>query len=416
MSVDVIIVGSGLAGLAAARELSLAGVEVAVLEASDQVGGRVRTDRVDGLLMDRGFQLYNPAYPEAARILDHPALTLRPLAPGLGIRQDNGRLMRLGDPRKHLSWGLRGLGPATGSPAAKLRLARYLLHLARLSPGRLQDEPDITARAALVQAGISATLIDHILAPFLSGVFLEPDLVTSRRFMDLVLRSFVNGRPSLPAEGMQAIPEQIHAALPPATVRLNSTVVKINNKSVNTTDDGSLRARLVILATQGPAAEKLAPGLRVPAGRAVTTWYHLADVPPEHLTGGQPLLLVDSQRTGPVINTVVVSHAAKSYASQDRVLVSSSTLGLDASQSAEKAVLTHLSKLYAAPTSGWQVVSSYPIPYALPAMEPPFTVSKPIEHGSLLLAGDHRETGSIQGALVSGRRAAHRALELLDLR
>ncbi|MDP2289078.1 MAG: FAD-dependent oxidoreductase [Actinomycetota bacterium] len=416
MSVDVIIVGAGLAGLAAARELSLAGIEVAVLEASDQVGGRVRTDYVDGLQLDWGFQVYNPAYPEAARILDHPALALRPLAPGLGIRLGNGRLMRLGDPRKHLTWGLRGLGPGSGSPVAKMRLARYLLHLARQSPGLLQEEADITARDALVQAGIGETLIDQILAPFLAGVFLEPDLVTSRRFMDLVLRSFANGRPSLPAKGMQAIPEQIHAALPPGTVQLNSAVVKINNKSVNTADNGSVRAKLVIMATQAPAAEKLAPGLRLPTGRAVTTWYHLADAPAEQLTNGQSLLLVDSQRSGAVINTVVVSHAAPSYASQQRVLVSSSCLGLDTSQDAEQSVRIHLSKLYAAPTSGWQLVERYSIPYALPAMEPPFMVRKPIEHGSLLLAGDHRETGSIQGALVSGRRAAHRALELLDLR
>lgn len=416
MSVDVVIVGAGLAGLASARELCLAGVEVAVLEASDQVGGRVRTDCFDGLQLDRGFQVYNPAYPEAARILDHPALRLRPLASGLGIRLSNGRLMRLGDPRTHLSWGLRGLGPATGSPVAKVRLARYLLHIARQPPSALQEEPDVTAREALTQAGISDALVDLLLAPFLTGVFLEPDLATSRRFMDLVLRSFVHGRPSLPAKGMQAIPEQMHEALPPGTVRLNTAVAKIHNKSVTTNDDGQIRAKLVILAADAPAAEVLAPGLDLPAGRSVTAWYHLADVPAGHLTDSLPLLLVDGQRRGPVINSVVLTNAAPSYASRHRVLVSSSTLGLDSSDEAEKAVRTALSQLYAVPTSGWELVRPYSIPYALPAMEPPFQVSKPIEHGSLLLAGDHRETASIQGALVSGRRAAHRALELLDLR
>ena len=416
LSVDVVIVGAGLAGLAAARELCLAGVDVAVLEASDQVGGRVRTDCIDGLLLDRGFQVYNPAYPEAERILDQQALQLRPLAPGLGIRRGDGQLMRLGDPRKRLSWGLRGLGPVTGSPASKVRLARYILHVTRESAARLQTEPDISAHAALVQAGISTTVIEQVLKPFLTGVFLEPDLSTSRRFMDLVLRSFVKGRPSLPSRGMQAIPEQMHAALPPGTVRLNSSVVKINNKSVNTADDSSLRTNIVILATQAPAAAALAPGLRVEPGRSVTTWYHLADAPAAQLTDGEPLLLVDGGRAGSVINSVVVSNAAATYASQRRVLVSSSTLGVDTSSQTEQAVRVELSRLYALPTSGWELVASYPIAYALPAMEPPFTVRKPIEHGALLVAGDHRETGSIQGALVSGRRAAHRALELLDLR
>ena len=97
---DVIIVGAGLAGLSAARQLAIHGVDVAVVEASDEVGGRVRTDRVDGLLLDRGFQLYNPAYPEAARVLDHAALDLRAFTPGLLAVTDRGPV-RLADPRRY---------------------------------------------------------------------------------------------------------------------------------------------------------------------------------------------------------------------------------------------------------------------------------------------------------------------------
>ncbi len=55
MSLDVIVVGAGLAGLHAALRLQAAGREVIVLEASDAVGGRIRTDEVDGMLLDRGF-------------------------------------------------------------------------------------------------------------------------------------------------------------------------------------------------------------------------------------------------------------------------------------------------------------------------------------------------------------------------
>lgn len=412
----MVIVGAGLAGLSAARELCLAGLDVAVLEASDRVGGRVRTDTIDGLQLDRGFQVYNPAYPEAARILDHQLLGLRPLAPGVGLRLDNNRLLRLGDPRKHLSWGLRALGPSTGSPAAKARLGRYLLHVSRAKPADLMQEPDVSAYEALITAGISKSLITQLISPFLTGVFLEPDLATSRRFMDLVLRSFVRGRPSVPIKGMQSIPEQIHAALPSGTVRLNTAVKKINNKSVITSDDGPLRAKLVVLAADPPSAHLLAPRLSAPLGRAVTTWYHLADVPGTQLTSGHALLLVDGPARGPVINSVVLTNCAPSYATANRTLISSSTLGLDNSSEAERAVRTHLATLYGVATSGWQSVTSYAIPYALPAMEPPFTLGNPLDHGGLLIAGDYRESGSIQGALVSGRRAAQRALELLDLR
>ena len=416
MSADVVVIGAGLAGLAAARHLCIHGVNVEVLEASNQVGGRVRTDHIDGLTMDHGFQVYNPSYPEAARVLDHKALDLHPLTAGIGIRLGPNRLARLGDPRKNLVLGLGSLGLATGSPLSKAKFARYAIAAARSPISELEQRPDITAVAALEAAGIDSLLLDRVVRPFLTGVFLEPDLLTSRRFMDLVLRSFVRGTPSLPSAGMQSIPEQLHQALPAGTVRLNCAVVKVNNKSVTTTDDGRVSTKLVIVATDPLTAQTLIPGVIAPAGRSVTTWYHLADTAPAALAFGDSLLLVDANQNGPVINTVVLTSAVASYANPGQVLVSSSTLGLDTSTGAAQGVRDHLARLYGVATQGWQEVGVYPIKYALPAMPPPFQIQSPIEFGHTLVAGDHRDSGSIQGAMVSGRRTAQRALELLDLR
>lgn len=416
MSADVVVIGAGLAGLAAARELSIHGAQVSVLEASDQVGGRVRTDHIDGLTLDHGFQVYNPAYPESSRVLDHDALDLRPLASGIGVRLGQGKLVRLGDPRKNLLKGLSGLGFATGSPIVKAKFANYALQASRSSIRDLEARPDVTAREALTSAGISGDLLEKVVQPFLTGVFLESELATSRHFLDLVLRSFVRGTPSLPAAGMQAIPEQLHAALPPDTVRLNTAVAKINNKSVTTTDDGRINAKLIIVATDPHTASSLVSGLHTPAGRSVTTWYHLADTAPLALAFGESLLLVDGTHTGPVINTVVLTHAVPSYANPGQVLISTSTLGTDTSAQTEAEVRTHLARIYGVSTRKWEQVGVYPIPYALPAMLPPFSIRQPIEIGHLLIAGDHRDTGSIQGAMVSGRRTAQRALELLELR
>lgn len=400
---DAVVVGGGLAGLAAARHLSVHGRQVAVIEAADTVGGRVRTDRRDGLLLDHGFQVYNPAYPEAARVLDHAALDLRSFVPGVQTRTSRGPV-RLGDPRRRPQWAPGALAPGTGSLLGKARFAAYLLRTAMTPVPIVLSRPDSSARAALDHAVGDDDFVETVLRPFLAGVFLEPDLATSRHFLDLVLRSFASGTPSVPAAGMQAIPEQLAAALPAGTVRLATPALAVAPGVVRT-PDGELRARAVIVATDPVTAGRLLPGIDVPTGRSVTTWYFLADCPAEALVDGEPVIVVDRQ--GPVVNTVVLTHAAPSYASGGRVLVSASVLGAHESSAIDHAVRAHLSLLYGVPTSRWDLVDRYAIPYALPAFDPPASVRRPVALADgLIVAGDHRDTPSIQGAMVSGRRAA----------
>jgi phytoene dehydrogenase-like protein len=406
--VDVVVVGAGLAGLAAAVRLAEAGLECAVLEASDGVGGRVRSDRVDGLILDRGFQVHNPAYPEAARVLDHAALRLHPLAPG-AVVWAGGRPHRLADPRRRPRWALASALAPVGSPVAKARLARYAMGVARGGGARLASQPDASAADALREAGLAGPVVDRLLRPFLSGVFLEADLATSRRFLDLVLRSFVRGTPALPAGGMRAIPEQLAARLPAGTVRLGHPVTEVSPVGAGL-DGGRLKAAAVIVATDPRTAARLVPGLGAPEMRSVTTWYHLADQRPAELTRGEPVLVLDGDRGGPLVNTVVLSQAAPSYA-PGRVLVSSSALGCHGSTEAERGARAHAARLHGVRPGGWEHVATYVIPEALPAMPPPHDFRRPVrlERG-LYVAGDHRDSGSIQGALVSGRRAADAAL------
>ncbi len=412
---DVVIVGAGLAGLAAARELSIHGVDVAVLERGDTVGGRVRTDRIDGLQLDHGFQLYNPAYPEAARVLDHDALQLRAFTPGVVALTDHGPT-RLGDPRRRPRWAVDALSGRTGGLAGKLRFAAYAWQTSRAPRSDREDRPDMTAEVALLSAGVDRTLLESVLRPFLSGVFLEDQLATSRRFLDLVLTSFVKGTPVVPAAGMQAIPEQLSDSLPDGTVRTGMPVRSVAPGRV-ITDSGEFTAGAVIVATDPRTASSLLPGLPLPEGRDVTTFYYLADGDPALLTEGDPVLLVDGRRSrGPVVNTVVLTHAAPTYASNGRTLVSASVLGLRDSAEEELAVRNHLAQLYGAGTRGWDLVGIYPIPYALPAMSVPLDIRQPVDLGEgIFVAGDHRDTASIQGAMVSGRRAADAVLAELGL-
>jgi phytoene dehydrogenase-like protein len=395
---DVVVVGAGLAGLACARALGEAGIDVAVHEASDAVGGRVRTDHVDGMLLDRGFQVHNTGYPEAQRVLDHEALDLRAFSAGALVRYGD-RLHRVGDPRRVPSWALSTVRAPIGSVKDKALIGVLAARDALERPDRLLARRERTTYAALRAQGLSDTVIDRFFRPFLSGVFLEDRLDTSSRFFDLVWRSFARGSQCVPAAGMGAIPAQLAGRLFAGVVRLGSPVTRVAAGSV----DGT-RARAVVVATDPQTAADLLPGLERPAMNGVTTHYHLAPEPPVRL----PAIVLDGEAAGPVANTVVLTNAAPSYA-PGRHLVSSSVVSGDAG---EPAVRAHLARLYDVDTRDWQHVATYDVRAALPSQAPPMgRLRRPVRlDRGLYVAGDARDSASIQGALVSGRRAAQAVL------
>jgi hypothetical protein len=396
----VIVIGSGLAGLCAARQLSIHGIEVLVLEATDCVGGRVRTDIVNGVHMDHGFQLYNTAYPEGKRVLDYPALDLHPFSSGVISATEHGRV-KLGDPRELLGWLPTSI--TSGSLSAKAAFVRYALAQSRKSPAEIASSIDSNSHTALERAGITGKFYSEVIQPFFAGVFLEPELFTSSRFMNLVLLTFVKGKPSLPRNGMQAIPDQLFNALPPETVRFNSKVSAVSTDSVRVGSE-VINARAVIVATDSTSAHELS-SVPVPTWNSVTTWYHLAPLRP--LNEGKPVIVVNGGAAGPITNSVVLTNAVPGYAPGAQ-LISTSALGIH-----EKGLdLTRqLSAMHDTDASQWELVGHYPISQALPAMPPPHAFSSPPEHDGVFLAGDYRTSSSIQGAMVSGRRAADSVLD-----
>ena len=391
------MIGAGLAGLACARHLTAAGVETVVLEAEDVVGGRVRTDVVDGMLLDRGFQVHNTGYPEAQRVLDHDGLDLQRFAAGAMVRV-GAQLHRVGDPRRRPTWAPSTVLAPIGSLKDKVLIGKLAAEAGLLSPDALLSRPESTTYDALRARGLSDTVIDRFFRPFLSGVFLEDRLETSSRFFDLVWRSFVRGQQCVPAAGMGAIPRQLATGL---DVRLGARVESVEQART------AHAARAVVVATAAPAAGALLPGLDVPAGSSVTTLYHLAPEPPVT----EPAIVLDGEASGPVTNTVVLTNAAPSYA-PGRHLVSSSVVGGDP---AEPGVRAHLARLYGVDTARWEHVATYEVRDALPSQAPPmgrFHKQVRLEPG-LYVCGDHRDSASIQGALVSGRRAASAVLQEL---
>jgi phytoene dehydrogenase-like protein len=399
----VIVVGAGLAGLACASDLIAAGAAVRVLEASDGVGGRMRTDRQAGFLFDRGFQVFNTSYPQVRRRIGLRALQLRPFTPGVLLHTSQGRV-RFTDPTRQPRQAADVLA---GRLAGPRDLAALTLLSTRdmLGPAsRIRHRRDQTTLAALRRAGISGDLIERLFRPFLAGVFLEDELETSSRFFHLVWRSMLRGSLCLPRHGIQAVPEQLAAALPPGTVRLQTPVSELTSEGV-LLDDGSERpADAIVVATGAAAAASLLPGLNVPATRTVTTLYHAVPASPL----AEPTLLVDTERE--VLHTSVLSDVTPGYASNGRALVSTSVLGAG-DAGVEAAVRSRLAVLYQADTADWEHLATYTVEGALPAMLPPWPLSRGSRVGpGRYVCGDHRATGSVQGALASGARAAREVL------
>lgn len=404
MTSDVIIVGGGLAGLACARELQSRGIQPLVLEASDRVGGRVRTDVVDGYRLDRGFQVLLDSYPEAVRVLDQPALDLQPFAAGALVRFA-GAFHPLSDPWRRPVAAVRSLFSPIGSVADKLRIASLRARVLRGTVEERFRDPELTTLDALQQAGFSPAMIERFFRPFLGGIFLEPDLATSSRMFHFVFRMFSTGSACLPAEGMEAISRQLAAPLPPDSVRCGMRVVQARPGVVQLDTGEELTARAVVVAVEGPEAAALL-GETIPSdGVGVTCLYFAA---PRSPVDG-PLLVLNGDGRGPINNLCVPSAVAPSYGSGDEHLVSVTVLGMPPAEGLERAVREQLTAWYGAEVRGWRHLRTYRIPYALPRQAPPAlsVPQRPVRwQPGLYVCGDHRETASIEGAMLSGRRAA----------
>ncbi|NEY33568.1 NAD(P)-binding protein [Streptomyces sp. PRKS01-65] len=449
---DVVVVGAGVAGLAAAHRLTGAGVSTVVLEAAPGVGGRMGTEKVDGFRLDRIGRLLSTAYSELRLAPGLDGLALRSFAPGVLLHSDGrrhraGAVASAGSARGAFAGGTRGalhvvralagaprpgtaprrLASAPGTPGRaapaprgragaplgtavdQARLGAALTRLAGTPVDRLLARPELPAARALAARGLPARAVDGFLRPLLSALLCDPELTTSSRCADLALRAFARGRLCLPEGGAQALPERLARALPPGTVRTGVRVTSIATNAVTTAEHGEIRCRAVLLATGARAAAELLPGLRVPDFHPVTVVHHTTDEPPP--TGAA--LLLDADRGGPVAHTAVVSHVDPSRAPAGRTLVSSTVLG-PPPPGVDTAVRMHLARLYGTSTARWETLAVHHTAEAVPAMRPPHDPHRPVRLlAGLYVCGDHRDTSTVQGALRSAHRAA--AAILTDL-
>ncbi len=409
---DVLIVGAGLAGLTCARRLHHRGLTVQVLEASDRVGGRVRTETVDGFRLDRGFQVLLTAYPELRRELDYEALDLHTFTSGALVRY-NGGFHRVADPFRHPLDAPGTLVGPIGTLADKARVAQAWYDLTEASiPELMAREERATREVLRTRWGFSDAMVNRFFRPFLGGIFLDRSLSASSRMFEFVFKMFAEGRTALPAGGIDRMPKQMRARLPDEAVRLNAPVERVDEQTVVLEGGEAVSAPYVVVATDAPAADRLVGGVSPTAGRSTTCLYYAASRSPLD----DPILVLNGDGVGPINNLAVPSDVAPGYAPDGRALVSV-TVVEDAPEdeaTLERSVREQLIDWFGLAAGGWTHLRSVEVPYALPDQAPPFLSPPEREvrrRPGRYVCGDHTRTASLNGAVASGRAAARAVWE-----
>jgi len=406
----VLIAGGGLAGLACAVRLHEAGATPFIFEGSDGVGGRVRTDQLDGFLLDRGFQVFLDAYPEAGGLLDKERLDLRAFKPGARIYQPPG-MRRVMDVFRAPGYLVESALAPVGSFADKLRVAALKWRLMRRSSEEIAGHEDMTTETYLNRAGFSPGMIDGFFRSFYGGIFLERELRTSSRMFEFTFKMFSQGSATLPAKGMGDIPRQLASRLPPGTIRLGARVAKVLPASIHLDSGERIDGDEVVVATDATVAARLLSNGEAngPVWRSVTCLYFAAPRSPLK----EAIIALDGTGSSLVNNVCVPSDLAPEYAPRGQALISVSVLGSRELDDLESQVLTELGAWFGGSVREWRHLRTYRIERALPTQAPGTGLAGPgfRKEAGVYLSGDHLWSASIEGAIISGLRTADAILE-----
>jgi phytoene dehydrogenase-like protein len=391
----VVIVGGGLSGLSAARRLQAAGVEWQLFEAGERIGGKVKTDIVDGFRLDRGFQVHFSAYPATAALVDPASLGLGTFRRGARI-WDGERVMTIDADNPIATVFSRTFGLTD-----KWKSWRWFHQLRTVD---IQPALGLATRDWLRDLGFSERWMEMFGRPFLAGISLDPSLALSARQIAFILSALNRGDVGLPREGIEALPKAMARPLPVERIRCDARVEAVTDDGVRVQGD-CVPAAAVIVATDTPEASALL-GLKLPlAARSSTVFYFSTSAKAED----EPFLRLNAAPGGFVNHVAPVAVAQPSYGSG---LFSATVLGVPAEGSETvRAVAQEVAAMFGRTEGEFDFVRRYTVERAQLAE----AERVPVELGGVYLAGEAVGGASIEGAVVSGQRAADAVLARLGV-
>ena len=404
---DVIIVGAGLSGLSAAVHLHRQGRKVFILEASDRAGGRVKTDSVDGFILDRGFQVLLTAYPEAKKLLNYKDLQLCKMLPGATVLYDGGTF-EIADPFRRPKALFSTLFAPVGTILDKINTLWLKNKLQKMSIDTIFTQPEQTTLQQLSDYGFSQKMIQRFYKPFLSGIYLENQLTTSNRMFDFVMKMFSDGDVAIPALGMEEIPKQLVSQLPESSIQYYKKVSKIVENTLILEDGTTFEANQIVIATNANELTKQFLPNQKTTAQQVTNVYFEARIAPTK----KAIVVLNASSTKKWVNNLtVLSNVSKMYAPPEKVLISISYNGLAPIEDFELAenMKKELEQWYGKQVQDWKMIKTYRIDYALPiqdSVKNELSISEIKISDTLFICGDYLLNGSVNAAFKTGRLVA----------
>ena len=405
---NIYIIGAGVSGLIAAQNLEQKGYVPTILEATGYIGGRVRTEIIDGWILDVGFQVLLDAYPMSKKYLNYADLDLQRLSPGARIYTDNDSFI-IGDPLRDISMLFPTLFSSIGSMRDKLKIFQLNLRLKNTPITTLFNKKEKTTLSYLQYLGFTDKIITQFFKPFFSGIFLECDLHTSSRMFEFIYKMFAEGFATLPKAGIGAIAKQLAGQLKTTQIQLNNEVQKVTTDFITMASGDQYPYDVCIVATD-PSSFLEGYSVKNKWKTCDTLYFsvRVTDVPPPiiHLSALSDTLInnifypTSVQRAPDPHHQLLSVTVVKQHSFSSEVLVSQ--------------VKGELEKYFS--ITKVKFIKHYAIPRALPDLgsvsyEPNLDLMA--YEDKLLLCGDHTANGSLNAAMISGEIAAHEVLNRL---